>query len=380
MIKNLKLGMRLGLGFGAVTVLMIILGFIGVYSMGHIQDKLERIVKINNTRMEYSNDIASRVREISISIRNFLLLTDAGKRQEQIKTIGDNRDKYNEELKKIEEMTTKDDIKGQAAIANFKAAAETAKPLNSKVVELAKANKNAEAIDFMNAETRPAIRKLIESVDQLTEHQKIRNQERYEEAAKAYKNAMLQMFIIGGIAIVLAVIISVLIARSIVLPLHKGIEVAGKIAEGDLTCEDLDAKSKDEIGDLARALNIMKKSLCDMIGKFSDTASHVASSSEELSATVTQITKRVEEQANKANQVATASAQMSQTVLDIAKNSSDIASSSQGTLKTAKDGERIVGNTVNEVQEISATVEDLAAIYDGPGGPFQTDRRDSQRN
>src|SRR5208283_4172971 len=139
------------------------------------------------------------------------------------------------------------------------------------------------------------------------------------------------MFIIGGIAIALAVIITVLITRSIVLPLNKGVEVAGKIAAGDLTCEDLDTRSKDEIGALANALNIMKKSLCDMIGKFSDTASHVASSSEELSATVTQITKRVEEQASKANQVATASVQMSQTVVDIAKNSADIASSSLDT-------------------------------------------------
>ncbi len=35
--------------------------------------------------------------------------------------------------------------------------------------------------------------------------------------------------------------ISLLITRSIVLPLHKGIDVANKIAEGDLTCDDLDA-------------------------------------------------------------------------------------------------------------------------------------------
>ncbi len=49
--KNLKVGMRLGLGFGAVTLLMIVLLFIGTYSMGRIQDHLERIDKINNTRM-----------------------------------------------------------------------------------------------------------------------------------------------------------------------------------------------------------------------------------------------------------------------------------------------------------------------------------------
>src|SRR5208283_2671119 len=236
-------------------------------------------------------------------------------------------------------------------------------PLNNKVVELVTANKNAEAVDFMNSEVRPAVRKLIEASDELANYQKLRNQERYEEAKKAYKDAILLMFIIGGIAIVLAVIITVLITRSIVVPLNKGVEVAGKIAEGDLTCEDLDVRSKDEIGALADALNMMKKSLCDMIGKFSDTSSHVASSSEELSATVTQMTKRVEEQANRANQVATASAQMSQTVIDIAKSSSDIASSSADTLKTAEDLAKIMtalGDRSKQIGEIVSVIKDIA--------------------
>lgn len=367
MFKNVKVGMRLGLGFGALTVIMAALIFIGANSMGRIQDHLERIVKINNTRMEYSNDIAGRTREISISVRNIVLSPDPVKRQAQLKTIDDNRTKRSEELKKVDEMTSRDETKGREAIEKVRAAEETVKPLNNKVIELAMANKNAEAVDFINAQARPAMRKLIEVSDELTAYQKLRNEMRYEDAEKAYKNAILFMLIIGGIAIALAVVITVLITRSIVLPLNKGVEVAGKIAAGDLTCEDLDARSKDEIGTLANALNMMKKSLCDMIGKFSDTASHVASSSEELSATVTQITKRVEEQANKANQVAGASVQMSQTVVDIAKNSSDIASSSVDTLKTAEDGERIVSKTVNEVQEISATVEDLAIIMTALG-------------
>ena len=110
---------------------------------------------------------------------------------------------------------------------------------------------------------------------------------RYEEAVSKYGNARLLLFIIGGAAIALGMLMSLLITRSIVRPLHKGIDVANRIADGDLTCDDLDAGSKDEMGKLAKALNAMKKSLSEMIGTFTDTSSHVASSSEELSATVT---------------------------------------------------------------------------------------------
>ncbi len=367
MFKNLKIGVRLGIGFGAVVVFLIALILVSIKSMAGIEQKLDRIVKVNNVRADQARKMADTIREVSISLRNIFLTTEIQEKQKYITDISNNKPKYDEAFKKIEEMTPKDDPKGNELVEKLKTDRDNARLLNNRVVELSMKNRNAEAIDSMNKEARPAVRKWLETINELVQHMQERNQMRYEEADNAYKYARLFMFLIGGIAITLSIIISLLITRSIVLPLHKGIEVADKIAKGDLTCKDLAVKSKDETGALANALNIMKKSLSDMIGKFSDTASHVASSSEELSATVTQIIKRVDEQANKANQVATASTEMSQTVVDIAKNSSNIASSSLDTLKTAKDGAGIVSKTVNEVQEIADTVEDLAKLMTSLG-------------
>jgi methyl-accepting chemotaxis protein len=367
MFKNLKIGLRLGLGFGVIFVLMIGLIVVGIINMAGIQNNLERIVKVNNVRAGLAGDMGDVVREVSIAVRNMLLVKETEKRQEQKKRIGDDRAKYDAAFKKIEDMTPKDDAKGHEIIAKIKPLQETARSLNVRVIELAMANKNDEAIELMNKEARPAVRKWIEAVTDLNNYQDKRNQIRYEEAVNKYGNARLLLFIIGGVAIALGIFISLLITRSIVRPLHKGIEVANRIAEGDLTCDDLDDGSKDEIGALAKALNAMKKSLSEMIGTFTDTSSHVASSSEELSATVTQITKRVDEQAGKANQVATASTQMSQTVIDIAKNSANIASSSSDTLQTAEDGAEVVRRTVIEVQEIAKTVEDLSRLMSSLG-------------
>jgi len=53
---------------------------------------------------------------------------------------------------------------------------------------------------------------------------------------------------------------------------------------------------------------------------------------------------------------------MSQTVIDIAKNASNIASSSVDTLKIAQIGEKIVCDTVNEVQVISNTVAESSQL------------------
>jgi methyl-accepting chemotaxis protein len=98
------------------------------------------------------------------------------------------------------------------------------------------------------------------------------------------------------------------------------------------------------------------------MGSITGTANQVASASEQLSATVHQMTRRLDEQSNKSSQVATAATEMSQTVVDIAKNASNIATSSVDTLKIAQIGEKIVCDTVNEVQVISNTVAESSQL------------------
>ncbi|MBZ0156486.1 MAG: hypothetical protein K8I29_09805 [Alphaproteobacteria bacterium] len=57
-MKNMKVGMKLGLGFGVVLVFMIILIFVAISNMGAIQENLERIVKVNNVRSTLADNMA----------------------------------------------------------------------------------------------------------------------------------------------------------------------------------------------------------------------------------------------------------------------------------------------------------------------------------
>lgn len=199
MLKNLKIGLRLAVGFAAVIAFMIVAITVGINSMAHIQQNLDRIVKVNNVRASMAGDMGDSVREISIALRNALLVKENDKKQEQKQRIAEHRAKYDAAFNKIVELTPADDAKGHEIISKVKAALETARPLNSKVIELTFAERNDEAIISMNNEARPAVRQLINTVDALGKYQDERNQMRYEEAKKAYDNAKLLMFIIAGI-------------------------------------------------------------------------------------------------------------------------------------------------------------------------------------
>ena len=182
------------------------------------------------------------------------------------------------------------------------------------------------------------------------------------EMAKV-RSRVLIATVIGALVIIFIVfLISIVITR----PLKAGVIFANRMAEGDFTAADLDIKSKDESGTLAAALNKTKNELSHLLntamGSITGTANQVASASEQLSATVHQMTRRLDEQSKKSIQVATAATEMSQTVVDIAKNASNIASSSVDTLKIAQTGEKIVGDTVNEVRVISNTVAESSQL------------------
>src|ERR1700690_771414 len=110
-LKKMKIGKRLGFSFGIILVFMILLVALWVRSMANIQEHMDKIVKLNNVRSEAANEMANSVREVSIILRNALLVKESSKRDEQVGRIATERGKYDAALKKEEEITLAADTK-----------------------------------------------------------------------------------------------------------------------------------------------------------------------------------------------------------------------------------------------------------------------------
>lgn len=93
------------------------------------------------------------------------------------------------------------------------------------------------------------------------EHPMAPDQNRVALIEEAFRNAVNEALFWGGlIAVMLAVIISLLISRRITRPIHDMAAVTERIAEGDYS-RRVDLRSRDEIGSLARSLNRMAERL-----------------------------------------------------------------------------------------------------------------------
>jgi len=128
------------------------------------------------------------------------------------------------------------------------------------------------------------------------------------------------------------------------------------IAKGDLTGEPLKGDSNDEIGDLIAAVNQMQRSLREIIHSMAATAEHVASASEEISSTATQMAQGAEVQRDQASQVARAMQEMSSTVLQVSDNSNKAAEAARQAAETARQGGKVVQDTLAKMQAISESV------------------------
>ncbi len=189
------------------------------------------------------------------------------------------------------------------------------------------------------------------------------------EATSAGKVAGLKnmQLAILAVAVVVAIIGWLVIIRSIVNPVLQVVDLAETLAKGDLSKENLDIDSKDEIGSLADALNTMKTNLSSMIGQIQDTSEHISTATTELAATATQIVKGADKQSEQSNQVATSMEEMSATVVEVARNSQNSAESAIETQNIAKKGSDIVTNAVNGMLEVAETVKVSAATVEALG-------------
>jgi methyl-accepting chemotaxis protein len=149
-----------------------------------------------------------------------------------------------------------------------------------------------------------------------------------------------------------------LVARSVSRPLKQAVTVLEGLAEGrlDLT---LDVDSKDEVGQMALALNAAMGQLRETMGAMGDNAQGLASSSEELSAVSAQMTGSAEESASQANLVSAAAEQVSRNVQTVATGTEQMSASIREIAKSAHDAAGVAAQAVYVAETTSATVAKL---------------------
>ena len=157
-----------------------------------------------------------------------------------------------------------------------------------------------------------------------------------------------------------------LFARSITKALRKGVDLAVRVAEGDLTA-DIDVVQKDEIGMLAEAMRNMIRKLRAIVADVHAAAANVAAGSEQMSSTAEEMSQGASEQASAAEEASSSMEQMASNIRQNADNAQQTEKIAVKSAQDAKEGGQAVDETVSAMRTIAekiAIVEEIARQTD----------------
>ena len=184
-----------------------------------------------------------------------------------------------------------------------------------------------------------------------------------DDVDTAFWKEVSTMAAIVGVVLLLLIVVSITIARSICTPLRLTTEAMDNIAagDGDLT-QRLDASGSDEVARLAEAFNAFAQKVQSTIAQVASATSQLTSSADGLSVITTKSHESMNQQRSETHQVATAVTEMAATVHEIAKNAEQTASSAMEANSEASNGRGVVDEASQAINTLAAEVERASAV------------------
>jgi len=360
MFKNMKIGMRLALGFGIVVALLVGIAVVGVTRLANLNASMENITTDKWPKVLLLQDGLAGVNEIGISARDLLLASDKAGQQRAKDRILDARGNIAKTWEKLKPMLTQP--KGKEMFALILEARERYIAAQNQVIKLVEEGKGEEARAFMDSGFRPAATEYRKRVNDLVKFQGDLMTELGEAAATEYQQARTLTLVMAVVAFLFAIGIAFWIVRSITKPLNEAVSVANRLAEGDMSVR-IEVNSTDETGKLLEAMRNMVEKLSQIITEVRSAADNLSSASEEVSATAQSLSQSSSEQAASVEETSASIEQMSASISQNTENAKVTDGMASKAAKEAGEGGEAVGQTVSAMKSIAdkiGIIEDIA--------------------
>jgi methyl-accepting chemotaxis protein len=199
--------------------------------------------------------------DIRLSTTRHILNTDEAKMAEIDSDLRRGRDLLEKELKDYEGLVSDD--KDKQLLADDRSIAAEYFSANDQVLLLSRANKNDQA-RILQEKNRPIAERLKAALGQHMRYNEELAKQASDRAAAAKSNAFTTSLLVSGVLLVLLISGSILISRSIAIPIAEVVKNAGRMAAGDLSFR-IDGDGKDEIGALKGSMRTLQTSMQRMI-------------------------------------------------------------------------------------------------------------------
>jgi methyl-accepting chemotaxis protein len=360
MFSNLKVGQRLALGFGLALLLLAMIATVAVVQLTAIHADLQAITDDSYPEATIAYDIQTRVIENTRVMRNLILLTDKDQLAANKVIYDANVEVDNAHFVELEKRVN--DPRAKDILDKLRSVIKTYREHAHEVIDAAMAGRKQEAIQALFGEKHSAYSALTDTIKELVAIEDKLVKEHAQKAAARYELGRNIVVALSIAAFLLVMGIAFAITRAITRPIHRALDVANRLAEGDMTVP-IESTSKDEVGLLLRAMSDMVGKLSQVIGEVRSATDNISSASEEVSATAQSLSQGAVTQSSGVEQT---SASIEQMTASIGQNTENAKVTNQMATKAsmeAADGGEVVGKTAEAMQQIAmriSIIDDIA--------------------
>ena len=375
---KLRVGAKIAAGFAVILVILFVMGGYAYYKAGETGDHLENI-----QRALLRGDAAGQAQQSYLgaimATRGYMTYGN----ETFVKQIDD---KFNETLKYADEaMKSARRPEVKEAIEQFKTNVVKHKQgIQTNLLPVVKAYHQEKNSPTANLATMKELENKFVAIGRdLTALTVLIDKASNQVAAEATKTTNDRMknlddivtaqerlmLILTIVSLVLGILISVILTRSITKPLTAMRERVDEMAQGrfDKDMEKTILGRSDEFGDMAKSFDAMTRNMRTMIRQVSQSSEQVAASSEQLTAgaqqsaeasnniatSITQVAQGSEKQVSAVNDTSAIVEEISATMEEVSATAAEMATMSEQAAGAATEGKQSVDRAVTQMREVS---------------------------
>lgn len=352
-IRKIKLGLRAGLAFLLILVLMGVSSGLSFWDMRQMRDLTIDIQTNSLESIRQSDVISASILKARLAMFKTVTAPDAASRTKfaqvwsaSMRTLQTDIGDYKKLISSDREGVTYNSLVSKYTVYNTMIAQLMASSQDGNI---------ANAIAFINGSIVSVVEAMQADANDLARFNDEDSVRSDHQSANAYESGVRYAIILLAISIIATITLAVLLTRSITLPLALLVRTSRNISGNDLRGA-VDVDGRDEITDLQIATASMLSNLRTTVGLIGDSSSRLARAAVELNSVTGETSRGIQQQSLETDQAATAVNQMTAAVEEVARNASAASVSTRESEHSARLGRDRVSRTIVSIEGLNSTV------------------------
>ena len=365
LLRDMSIGRRLGVAFGLICLLLVVVAGAGVYGSVTGQHKRAEVQRLQGLQDEVQE---LRYLDADISGWQGYIYAEAVVEDPEAAVAADNYNVIGLTASRKAAYDLMDHLDRSGYTAKELAELDHMRQewddyfriYDSMVTKIRKGSKAsmAAAWDILNNDLDTAWSNLLDSTDKVAKSLDARDRALDASSEHTASVARTAIIVAALLALVAALALGLVVTRSIVRPLRRSVDALTLVAEGDLTATP-GVDQRDEVGRLAAAFDATMSSLRGIVSTLADSSRTLSGTAADIERTTARISGSAAEAAVRAADVSTAASHVSANVQTVAAASEQMGASIHEIARSAQQAVGVADEAVREAEATRRTIDQL---------------------